>query len=59
MKIVMADVEADPLATATERVRQKAPAVVSVRVDVPEIKGNIAVRAQDLLELRNPSPRRG
>jgi hypothetical protein len=25
----------------------------------PEIKGNIAIRAQDLLELRNPSLRRG
>jgi hypothetical protein len=25
----------------------------------PEIKGNIATRAQDLLELRNPSLRRG
>ena len=25
----------------------------------PEVKGNIAIRAQDLLELRNPTLRRG
>jgi NAD(P)-dependent dehydrogenase (short-subunit alcohol dehydrogenase family) len=25
----------------------------------PEVKGNIAIRAEDLLELRNPSLRRG
>jgi hypothetical protein len=25
----------------------------------PEVKGNISIRAQDLLELRNPTLRRG
>ncbi len=34
MKVVMADIEAGPLATAATAVRRKAPATLELRVDV-------------------------